>query len=315
MIDLCTRFCVLRAIPNKQSDTIVMTLIQVFGVFGFPRYLESDNGKEFVNTLVTKLSESTGFDHRLVTPYHPRANGVAERWVQTSVKTLKKLIKGSIKDWDFFVPSVQLAINAKVSSRHDTSPYSLTFARKMNTFSDYRNEQSTRPMTMRDLQERITAMETVVFPAINERVQATIKAQKDLFDKKHVMVDYRIHSHVMVKTQREKGTLEPEYEGPYRIVRKTTGGTYVLQDELGELLGMDYAPSQLKLISHDTPEECDDLYVVDRIVAHKETTPGTYIYKVRWEGYQPEDDTWESAESFTQKKNNPRLLETTRRIT
>lgn len=153
MIDLCTRFCVLRAIPNKQSDTIAMTLIQVFGDFGFPRYLQSDNGKEFVNTLVSKLAETTGFDHRLVIPYHPRANGVAERWVQTSVKTLKKLIKGSIKDWDLFVPSVQLAINAKVSSRHDTSPYALMFVRKMNTFSDYRNEQSTQPMTIKDLKE------------------------------------------------------------------------------------------------------------------------------------------------------------------
>ncbi|KAJ8659019.1 hypothetical protein O0I10_005401 [Lichtheimia ornata] len=65
--------------------------------------------------LVKKLAQATGFDHRLATPYHPRANGVAERWVQTSVRTLRKLIKGALKDWDLFVPGVQLAINGKIS--------------------------------------------------------------------------------------------------------------------------------------------------------------------------------------------------------
>ncbi|KAJ8651197.1 hypothetical protein O0I10_013357, partial [Lichtheimia ornata] len=157
MVDICTRYCVLRPIPNKQSDTIVKALIQVFGDYGFPRYLQSDNGTEFVNTLVKKLSDATGFDHRLVTPYHPRANGVAERWVQTSVRTLRKLIKGALKDWDHFVPCVQLAINAKISERHDSAPFSLMFARKMNTFGDYRDEESFRPMSEEELQERLDA--------------------------------------------------------------------------------------------------------------------------------------------------------------
>ncbi|KAJ8651912.1 hypothetical protein O0I10_012520 [Lichtheimia ornata] len=71
MVDVCTRYCVLRPLPNKQSDTIVKTLIQVFGDYGFPRYLQSDNGTEFVNQLVEKLAQATGFDHRLATPYHP----------------------------------------------------------------------------------------------------------------------------------------------------------------------------------------------------------------------------------------------------
>ncbi|CDS06575.1 hypothetical protein LRAMOSA09103 [Lichtheimia ramosa] len=300
MVDICTRYCVLRPIPNKQSDTIAKTLIQVFRDYGFPRYLQSDNGTEFVNQLVKKLSDATGFDHRLVTPYHPRANGVAERWVQTSVKTLRKFIKGAVKDWDMFVPAVQLAINAKISERHDSAPYSLMFARKMNTFGDYHNETSFRPMTNEELHDRLDAMEKVVFPAINKKVMAVLEAQKKSFDKKHVIVDFPVNSEVVIVVPKaERSKLDTPHDGPFRVARKTKGGSYQLIDSKGNILVRNYAPSQLKLISQDYDLPCDDIYTVDRIVEHKKVAPGTYIYRVRWEGYDADSDTWEPESSFT----------------
>ncbi|SAL96249.1 hypothetical protein, partial, partial [Absidia glauca] len=56
MVDVCTRFCILRALPNKQSDTIVNMLVQVFSDFGYPRILQSDNGREFKNEIIDKLT-------------------------------------------------------------------------------------------------------------------------------------------------------------------------------------------------------------------------------------------------------------------
>lgn len=127
LVDICTRFCILRPISDKQSHTIVATLIQVFCDFGLPRILQSDNGTEFVNQLMQHFKRAAGFDHRLVTPYHPRANGVAERWVQSSIKAIKKRVQRVHKDWDIYVPAVQLALNAKVSTRLNTPPFSLKF--------------------------------------------------------------------------------------------------------------------------------------------------------------------------------------------
>ena len=41
-------------------------------MIGFPRILQSDNGTEFVNSLVKTMSNNLGVNHRLLTPYHPR---------------------------------------------------------------------------------------------------------------------------------------------------------------------------------------------------------------------------------------------------
>ncbi|SAL94831.1 hypothetical protein, partial, partial [Absidia glauca] len=125
MVDVCTRFTILRALQDKKSDTIIHTLIQVFGDFGYPNIVQSDNGKEFKNNFFTKLQDTMGIDHRFSTPYHPRGNGVAERYVRTAKEIIRKEIQGTRKDWDWFVPNAQLAMNHLVSKRLQTPPFSL----------------------------------------------------------------------------------------------------------------------------------------------------------------------------------------------
>ncbi|KAG1224979.1 hypothetical protein G6F67_009403 [Rhizopus microsporus] len=84
MVDICTRYCVLRPIPDKQASTIARELINVFCEYGLPKILQSDNGGEFVNELMQIFAEEAGFEHRLISSYHPRANGVSEKWVHKS---------------------------------------------------------------------------------------------------------------------------------------------------------------------------------------------------------------------------------------
>ncbi|KAJ8651867.1 hypothetical protein O0I10_012560 [Lichtheimia ornata] len=299
LIDICTRFCILRPIPHKQSHTIVQTLVQVFCDFGLPRVLQSDNGTEFVNDLMSRFERAAGFDHRLVSPYHPRANGVAERWVQTSVGAIKKRVQGVHENWDLYVPAVQLAMNAKVSKRTESPPFSLMFARRLNNFDDYRNEEQLSPMTRQELLKRIDQMNEIVFPAIRARTEAITEKQKSKFDKHHKLIDFPTDSHVMKRVLQKKGKLYPEYEGPFTVVRKTKGGSYVLKDEMGDLLPIDVPPSQLKLISQDEIIPADQLFEVESIIAHNKDDNGNMTYKVRWKGYTAEHDTWEPYEHFT----------------
>lgn len=61
----------------------------IFARQGIPDVLKSDNGPPFNGHEFKNVSEYLGFKHRRITPYWPRANGEAERLVQTLQKSIK----------------------------------------------------------------------------------------------------------------------------------------------------------------------------------------------------------------------------------
>jgi hypothetical protein len=298
MVDVCTRFTILRALPDKRADTIVHQLIQVFGDFGYPAILQSDNGSEFKNVLDTALSKAMSIDRRYSTPYHARGNGVAERYVQQAKLLLNKEIQGTKQDWDWFVPNIQLAMNNKVSKRLQTPPFSLLFARHMNkprlTNSPDTDITTLKPMSYEELIKRIEYMHDVVFPAIKERTQLVVKSQKEAFDKAHRIVDFPIGSYVVAKIPTRKNKSAPVYEGPFEVMQKTNNGTYVLKDTTGALASRNYVPSELKSVSHD---DNNNIFEVEAILDHR-GTPGRRQYKVRWKGYSSAHDQWVNAKDM-----------------
>jgi hypothetical protein len=72
LVDVCTRFVFLKPIRDKMAITVGRAFFDIFCLIGFPRILQSDNGTEFVNSLVSTMTTQLGTKHRLLTPYHPR---------------------------------------------------------------------------------------------------------------------------------------------------------------------------------------------------------------------------------------------------
>jgi transposase InsO family protein len=75
IVDICTRFVWLHALPNKEAKTIAIGLWTTIRSFGLPKIIQSDNGKEFVNKILKEMFQLASIDHRLITAYHARVNG------------------------------------------------------------------------------------------------------------------------------------------------------------------------------------------------------------------------------------------------
>ena len=296
LADVCTRFVLLRAIPDKRARTVAGVLVQIFHDFGFPRIIQSDNGTEFCNSVVKEVCAAVNIDHRLISPYHPRANGLAERTVQTATGIIKKQLLGAKSEWDKYVPGAQLAMNNKVAALHGSTPFSLMFGRRLNTFSDHSNTESL-PLDPADLEKRCAYLRDIVFPAVAERSQDTRDKAKARAGRAFRSDDpFPEGSFVMCLDPTRASKLDPMYHGPFKVLRRNRGGAYVLQDPSGALLPRNQPPSHLKLISRD-PIVAGQSYEVEAILDHR-GAGHTREYLVKWRGFGPDHNTWEGPHQF-----------------
>ena len=77
---------------SMSSTTAVRTieaLKQLFGSYGIPEQLVSDNGPQFVSDEFAMFLKQNGVKHIRCAPYHPSSNGLAERFVQTFKTAMK----------------------------------------------------------------------------------------------------------------------------------------------------------------------------------------------------------------------------------
>jgi len=296
LVDVCTRFVILEPIPNKEAITICNVLFKIFTTIGFPRILQSDNGREFVNEGMKVMASTMGLQHRLVTPYHPRGNGVAENHVKTACTILRKEVKSKKHLWAQHVPMAQLAMNTRVVALHNSSPFSLFFARKYNGLTNYSDDKG-EPASHETLLERLEYMTKIVFPAIQTKTRATQKRMIERFNKTVLHNEFPDGAKVMSLDPIKGDKLAPRYEGPFTVVRRTTGGSYELRDGTGALLGRKFAPSQLKLVLDDYEDTAT--YEVEKILDHRTAPGGGVEYYVSWKGFT--EKTWEPQDNFVER--------------
>ena len=82
--------------------------------YGFPLFLHSDQGKEFDNAMIHKLSELLGTVKTKTTPYHPRSDGLVERFNRTLLAMLAMFVSQEHDNWDDLLPFMMLAYNTTV---------------------------------------------------------------------------------------------------------------------------------------------------------------------------------------------------------
>ena len=100
--------------------------------YGFPLFLHSDQGKEFDNTMILKLSELLGTVKTKTTPYHLRRDGLVECFNRTLLAMLAMFVSREHDNWDDLLPFMMLAYNTTVHTTTGYTPYRLVFGEKCN---------------------------------------------------------------------------------------------------------------------------------------------------------------------------------------
>ena len=132
MNDHLTRWTVAIAIPNHTASQVAATIFShIICQFGCPRTILSDQGAEFIGSLMKEFYEIFGITKVTTTAYHPQGNGVTERRNRDIVNCISTYIEEGKKvnhdDWDQYLDAVSFVLNTTVHSATGYSPYRLMF--------------------------------------------------------------------------------------------------------------------------------------------------------------------------------------------
>ena len=133
IIDHLTRWPEAYPIPDKSVDTIVSTFINKYlPVHMCPRYILSDNGTEFKNSLMDQVLQQLGIDRIFSAPYHPQSNSKLDIFHKYLKPTLKKLCEKDPSNCDKYLNQVHASYRVTPNLATTEMSFFLVYGRDPN---------------------------------------------------------------------------------------------------------------------------------------------------------------------------------------
>jgi hypothetical protein len=280
LTEYVSKYVVVYPIRSKTAVEVFRCFLHYCCIFGPPKCILTDMGKEFVNEVMEQFTSAVGIVHRHTSSYNPRTNGLTERFNSTFAEALRSMSERHQSQWHLFVPYTVWAYNTRVHSITGQTPYSLLFGREMNYFASWINEpEAAESLAIDKRHAQIRTLFEKTIPKVAEQVAEKQRYQAEQQNKRFGTVSEKLDvgSKVYLLIEGMKNKLEPRFNGPYTVSEITRAGNYKLVDANDKIVGS-YPLHKLKPYF-----ELDDKVDIEVKAILDDRTIGNGIqYKVRW---------------------------------
>ena len=236
--DYFTKWVEAYAMPNQEASTCAEKLVAEFiSRFGVPRQLHSDQGRNFESTLFAEMCQTLGIEKTRTTPFHPKSDGMVERFNKTLTDMLAKMINPAErqKDWDEYIPFALMAYRSSVHESTGETPNMMMLGREVVLPVDLTTEpQSTDLEEASSYAGQLRGILRETHAQAREILRESGDRQKRNYDRHQFGTPYSEGQFVWYfNATRTKGLspkLQKKWKGPYLITKKLSDVTYRIQE-------------------------------------------------------------------------------------
>jgi hypothetical protein len=127
MCDSATRFPVAIPLRSTTAKSVCEAMLQVFFQFGVSSSIVMDNAPNLAGELTQCFLKKIGCAPRLVTPYHPEGNALAERAVQNIKRCIGKVAADHPRNWNEYIGYILWALREVPNETTGVPPWVLAF--------------------------------------------------------------------------------------------------------------------------------------------------------------------------------------------
>ena len=308
-VDSFSRFVDLFPSLDTTASSAVGVLMSIFGRYGLPQRILTDNGSQYSNHLMNQLLKSVNVPHSFSVPYRSEGNGIVERVNKEVMRHLRAIIfdERVESEWSRLLPRVQYLINSTVHSSLGVSPLTLLFGSNVSTnrglsFSGFADASDS---TVHESLVNLYRNEVDICDAAR-RHQESIEAVRMSKLNHDKFVAFTTGELVLVAPpSRPASKIAVVWKGPY-VVLECRSRSYRVRSLIANAKPSWVDVSRLKsyVVGDNTLDHDQVLlrdvqeYEVEAIVDHRPIDAGykgkskqKFIYVVKWTGYSDEDNT------------------------
>ena len=199
---------------------------------GVPRYLHTDQGRNFESNLVKELCRLLGITKTRTTPYHPQSDGMVERFNRTLLNMLSISAQENETDWDLHLPAVMLAYRTSVHATTGETPFMLMFGREVSLPIDIMYGTPTSklpPSSSQYAQTLCNRLETAYYQA-RTHTKLMQRQQKEVYDQRLEGSPYQVGDlvwlHCPAVPRGRSHKLHRPWQGPFEVIKGITNVVY-----------------------------------------------------------------------------------------
>ena len=234
LIDNATRWPEASPLKNIRAETVAEELFNIFTRLGIPNKILSDNGTQFISSVMSELFRLLSIDHAKSSPYHAQSNGMVERLNGTLKQILKRVASDRPKDWDRFLPAVLFSYREVRQESTGFSPFELLFGHRprgpMTLLHDILTEEQTDSSTITTF-EYISNIKDRLRSACELGKQASDRASeksKHWKNNKAKLRELKPNDEVLLLLPNNNNKLLMTWKGPYKVIRRTSVVDYII---------------------------------------------------------------------------------------
>ena len=222
--DYAARYPEAIALPSVDAPRVAKELVNLFSHMGVPDEILTDQGTNFMSSLLEEVYYLLHIKRIRTTPYHPQTDGLVERFNGTLKGMLRKFVSRNQKDWDQYLPYLLFAYCEVPQETTGFSPFELLFGRRVRGPLDVLKEEWTGdrgtavPVATHvvEMRERLAEMTQLV----SANAAKSQQKQRRYYDQGAKSRRFEVGDQVLVLLPTTANRLKLHWTGPYKITRK-----------------------------------------------------------------------------------------------
>lgn len=307
IVDDFSNFVGLYPALSTEAMEYLKAMVAWIGMFGVPKKIRTDQGTQFTAGISKDLSELLGFNHVLNVPYHLQANSLVERRNAEVMKHLRALVfeKRIRTVWSQYLPLVQRIMNYTLDGSIGMQPARVIFGNMLPIQIAMDMPESWQNRSINLYLGALRETQNILIQATQEYLQET-RRKRTRSGKRSILhgQPVEVGNYVLLRyPSRPPDKLAGIYRGPMVVVAKERDdivevldlvSNHTMHKHIDRVVHFELEPNMTREDVLAIAAVDSDNYIVDHIVDHRQH--GTNIRKweflVRWEGYEPAEDTW-----------------------